>query len=86
MVVAVRTAGLDVRTPVRDQAEGGIPGRVVSRRFLGVTENLVLAVPGADQPVRARIRADELPAGIRDVTIYVRPGDIMLFESETEKA
>jgi iron(III) transport system ATP-binding protein len=86
MIVAVRTAGLDVRAPAGDQAEGGIPGRIVSRRFLGVTENLVLAVPGADQSVRARIRADELPAGIRDVTIYVRPGDIMLFESETENA
>ena len=41
---------------------------------------------GADQVLRARIRADELPPGIRDVTIYVRPGDIMLFESGTENA
>jgi len=86
MTVAVRTAGLDVRMPGDESTAGGIPGRVVSRRFLGVTENLVLAVPGADQPVRARIRADELPAGIRDVTIYVRPADIMLFETETENA
>ena len=86
VTVAIRTAGLIVREAGAGSEEGGIPGRIVSRRFLGVTENLVLAVPGADRPVRARIRADELPADARDVTIYVRPGDIMLFETEFENA
>ena len=86
VTVAVRTVGVDVRPPDRSDMAAGIPGRIVSRRFLGVTESLVLAVPGADEVVRARIRADELPPGIRDVTIYVRPGDIMLFETENENA
>ncbi|MFZ2101864.1 MAG: ABC transporter ATP-binding protein [Oricola sp.] len=86
VTVAVRTVGVEVRATGGDNAAGGIPGRIVSRRFLGVTEALVLAVPGADLQVRARIRADELPAGIRDVTIYVRPADIMLFETGNENA
>ncbi len=86
VMVAVRTVGLEVSAGGGNGAPGGVPGRIVSRRFLGSTESLVLAVPGSDEQVRARIRADELPAGIRDVTIYVRPGDIMLFESENENA
>jgi iron(III) transport system ATP-binding protein len=85
VTVAVRTVGLDVAADGA-AAPGAIPGRIVSRRFLGSTETLVLAVPGTDDPVRARIRADELPPNIRDVTINVRPGDIMLFETGTENA
>ncbi|MCI5073792.1 ABC transporter ATP-binding protein [Oricola sp.] len=86
VTVAVRTAGLRVEAGSGDGEPGGVPGRIVSRRFLGVTESLVLAVPGTDQPVRARIRADELPSGVRDVTIYVRPTDTMLFETGVENA
>lgn len=86
VTVAVRTAGLVVQPEGAPRPEHALPGRIVSRRFLGVVENLVLAVPGSDQPVRARIRADELPAGVKDVTIYVRPADIMLFETPRENA
>ncbi len=85
VTVAVRTVGLDVAAGGA-AVPGAIPGRIVSRRFLGSTETLVLAVPGTDDPVRARIRADELPPNIRDVTIIVRPADIMLFETGTENA
>jgi iron(III) transport system ATP-binding protein len=86
VIVAVRTVGLDVRANGGEPGPGEIPGRIVSRRFLGSTEALVLAVPGSDMPVRARVRADELPQGIKDVVINVRPADIMLFESDTENA
>jgi iron(III) transport system ATP-binding protein len=73
--VAVRLSGLSVR-----ESGGPIPARIVSRRFLGVVELLDLAVPGTETPVRARIRADMLSAGIRDVTIAVEPKDILVFE------
>jgi iron(III) transport system ATP-binding protein len=85
VTVAVRTEGLDIR-PHDGLKPGEVPGRIVSRRFLGSTEALVLAVAGSDTQVRARIRAGELPQGVRDVAIIVRPGDIMLFESGDENA
>ncbi|TCD12347.1 ABC transporter ATP-binding protein [Oricola cellulosilytica] len=84
--VAIRTVGLNVRANGDVLPSGHIPGRIVSRRFLGSTEALVLAVPGTDQRVRARIRADELPPGVKDVVINVRKRDIMLFESDDESA
>lgn len=86
VTVAVRTVGLDVMAPGETLQPGETPGRVVSRRFLGSTENLVIAVAGTDEPLRARIRADELPDGVKDVVIKVRQGDIMLFESGDENA
>lgn len=74
---AVRLADVHAR------AEGGaIPARIVSRRFLGVVEVLGLAVPGLDEPVRARIRADQLPQGLRDISLDVNERDIMVFEKD----
>ncbi len=61
---------------------GDLPARIVARRFLGVVELLSLAVPGSDLPVRARIRADLLPHGLRDVTLSVNERDILLFEKD----
>ncbi|MFB2551647.1 ABC transporter ATP-binding protein [Ensifer soli] len=77
LVAAVRLSSVTVRP------EGGaIPARIVARRFLGVVELLELAVPDGEQRVRARIRADLLPQGLRDVTLSVNERDIMLFEKD----
>lgn len=76
--VAVRLSGLQLKE------EGGeIPARIVSRRFLGVVELLELAVPQFERTVRARIRADLLPPGLRDVTLSVNERDILVFEKDT---
>ncbi len=73
--VAVRLSGVSVLP------EGGpIPARIVARRFLGVVELLSLAVPGSEQPIRARIRADQLAPGAKDVTVQVNPQAILVFE------
>lgn len=73
--VAVRLSGVSVLP------EGGpIPARIVARRFLGVVELLSLAVPGSEQPVRARIRVDQLAPGAKDVTVQVNPQAILVFE------
>ncbi|MBB4064984.1 ABC transporter ATP-binding protein [Gellertiella hungarica] len=77
--VAVRLSGVSVR-----EEGGAIPARILARRFLGVVELLSLAVPGSEQPVRARIRADLLPQGIRDVTVDVNPQAILVFEKDTQ--
>jgi len=73
--IAVRLSGVNVL-----EDGGSIPARIVSRRFLGVVEMLTLAIPGREQPIRARIRADQLRAGLRDVTLAVDRQDILVFE------
>ncbi|MCR6501811.1 ABC transporter ATP-binding protein [Shinella sp. CPCC 101442] len=73
--VAVRLSGLRVL-----ETGGEIPARILSRRFLGVVELLDLAIPGADRPIRARVRADQLAAGLRDVTLSANQRDILVFE------
>lgn len=75
--IAVRLSGVAV-----SQSEGAIPARILSRRFLGVVELLELAVPGTDQPVRARIRAGQLPIGLREVKLSANERDILVFEKD----
>ncbi|MCD1264716.1 iron ABC transporter ATP-binding protein [Shinella sumterensis] len=75
--VAVRLTGIRVQ-----ETGGDTPARILSRRFLGVVELLELAVNGADRPVRARVRADQLPAGLRDVTLSANQRDILVFEKD----
>jgi iron(III) transport system ATP-binding protein len=75
--VAVRLSGLTVH-----EKDGETPARILSRRFLGVVELLELAVPGADRPIRARVRADQLAPGLRDVTLSANHRDILVFEKD----
>lgn len=77
--VAVRLSVVNV-----SETQGMIPARVLSRRFLGVVEIFTLAVPGSDQPVRARVKADELPAGLRDVMLCVHERDVLVFEKAVQ--
>ncbi|MEL6919603.1 MAG: ABC transporter ATP-binding protein [Pseudomonadota bacterium] len=81
--VAVRVSGFDVEAA--DGAVEGINGRIVSRRFLGDTEQLTLAVPGQTDKIAARVRAGVLADGVRDVRISVRTEDIMVFESPAQR-
>lgn len=75
--VAVRLSGLRVM-----EKDGEVPARILSRRFLGVVELLELAIPGTDQPIRARVRADQLASGLRDVTLSANHRDILVFEKD----
>jgi iron(III) transport system ATP-binding protein len=65
------------------EEDGDIPARILSRRFIGVVELLELAVPRCEEVVRARIRADRLPHGLRDVMLSVNERDILLFEKSS---
>ena len=73
--VAVRLQSVDVR-----ETGGNIPARILSRRFLGGVDMFMLAVPGSETPVRARIVADLVPQGLRDVTLSVNERDTLVFE------
>ena len=76
--IAVRLSGVGV------VEEGGtVPARIISRRFLGVVELLNLAVPGTEKQVRARVRADQLRPGVREVTLNINEQDILVFEKST---
>lgn len=83
--VAVRLSGFDL-SPVRAQGDGQTPARVLSRRFLGVVELVELAVPGLDQPLRARVRCGALSGSGREIWLTVRPGDVLVFERTGENA
>jgi iron(III) transport system ATP-binding protein len=77
--VAVRLSDLDL-----DAATGAVPARILARRFLGVVEQVEIAVPGAEMPVRARIRAGSLAHGARDIWVTPRQTDVLVFETGGE--
>ncbi|MDP3898661.1 MAG: ABC transporter ATP-binding protein, partial [Mesorhizobium sp.] len=79
--VAIRLAGIQAR-----ENDGGIPARVVSRRFLGDAELIEVAVAGADMPVRARIKCGSLALNLRDISLVVQESDVLLFERAGESA
>ena len=75
-VVAVRQPSVEVM-----EQGGPTPARIVSRRFLGVEEQIGLSIAGTKQVVHARMKAGRLKSGLRDVTLCVNERDIMIFES-----
>lgn len=77
--VAFRLSAFDV-----SQTHGEIPARVISRRFLGVVELLEFAVPGAERPVRARIRCGALSGSQKEFWLTVRKTDVLVFERTGE--
>ena len=79
--VAVRMSGFEV-----SETAGETEARIVSRRYLGVVELIEFAVPGAEKPVRARIRCGALSADARDVWLSLRKSDVLVFESDGENA
>jgi iron(III) transport system ATP-binding protein len=85
-------AGTDVTVAVRltaieaHEKDGGTEARVISRRFLGDSEALELAVSGAEVPVRARIRCGALSPGARAVWLSVRKSDVLVFERRADSA
>jgi len=77
--VALRLSAFDV-----SETHGETPARVLSRRFLGVVELLELAVPGAERPLRARVRCGALSASARELWLTVRKSDVLVFERNGE--
>lgn len=79
--VAIRLAGIEVGSPNAD-----LTARVVSRRFLGETEVLEIAIPGAESRIRARVRRGELMHNINEIGVSVRKSDVLVFERRAESA
>ncbi len=79
VTVAVRLGGLHV-------GDVGVAARLISRRYLGDAELVEVAIEGADQKVRARLKAGALPMGRRDLTLSVRESDVLVFERDSKSA
>ena len=77
--VALRLSAFDL-----SESHGETPARVLSRRFLGVVELLELAVPGAERPVRVRVRCGALSGSAREIWLTVRKSDVLVFETDGE--
>jgi iron(III) transport system ATP-binding protein len=81
LTVAVRMTGFDI-----SETTGDTQARILSRRYLGVVELLELAVPGAETPVRARVRCGALSARAKNIWLSTRKSDVLLFETQRENA
>jgi iron(III) transport system ATP-binding protein len=56
-----------------------IPGRVLSRRFLGELDLLDIAVQGADLPLKARLRGHPAARPGQDVGVAIDEDDVLVF-------
>lgn len=73
-VVCIRPQG------VRLRAEGFcIPGRVLSRRFLGEVDLFEVAVQGLDAPLRARLRGHAHAVDGANVGVDIDPDEVLVF-------
>jgi iron(III) transport system ATP-binding protein len=56
-----------------------IPGRVLSRRFLGEVDLLEIAVQGLEVPIRARLRGNPQASEGADVGVDIDPDEVLVF-------
>ncbi len=73
-VICVRPQGLRLKP-----AGFCLPGRVMSRRFLGEVDLVYIDVEGVDRPLQARVHD---PAGVKegqDIGIEIDPKDVLVF-------
>jgi iron(III) transport system ATP-binding protein len=74
VLICVRPRGVQLR-PAGD----GLPGRVVSRRFLGELDLLHIAVQGVDAPLQSRVR-NRMKAEVgQDVGVHINPDEVLVF-------
>ena len=73
-IVCIRPQAIRLRAP-----GFCIPGRVVSRRFLGEIDLLEIAVNGPDAPIRARLRGSPQARQGADVGVDIDPDEVLVF-------
>ena len=71
----------DIGLSAYKQGEPGLPGRVISKRFLGMSELLDVKVEGLERPVQVRIRPSKVRNPGDAVLLKVDPDDVMIFPS-----
>jgi iron(III) transport system ATP-binding protein len=73
-VVCIRPQGVRLRPP-----GFCLPGRVVSRRFLGEVDLVHVAVQGLDRPLQARVRDRSAGGAGQDVGVDLDPNEVLVF-------
>jgi iron(III) transport system ATP-binding protein len=73
-IVCIRPQGVRLRPP-----EFCLPGRVVSRRFLGEVDLVHVAVQGLDRPLQARVRGDARTQAGQDVGVDIDQHEVLVF-------
>src|SRR5215213_5704268 len=73
-VVCIRPQGVRL-TP----AGFCLPGRLLSRRFLGEVELVQVAVQGLDHPLQARVRGPVLVNAGEDLGVEIDPDEVLVF-------
>jgi iron(III) transport system ATP-binding protein len=81
VTVAVRLGDIELT-----DREDAVPARVLSRRFLGESELIQLAVPGHEAPVTARQRSGAVPRDAKDIRVFVSQERALVFERSDESA
>jgi iron(III) transport system ATP-binding protein len=79
--VAIRLGDIEI-----DAKSGEIPARILSRRFLGESELIQLALAGYETPVFTRVRCGSVEEKLRDVNVFVCKERALVFESSNESA
>lgn len=83
-LVCIRQQGISLKQP--GSAPNALPGRILSKRFLGEVDMLHVAVDGLDQPMQARLRCEgsmpQLKAG-QDVEIEIDPHEVLVFAASS---
>jgi iron(III) transport system ATP-binding protein len=72
--VCIRPQGVRLTAP-----ELCLPGRVVSRRFLGEVDLVHVAVQGLERPLQARVRDHSQAEAGRDVGVEIHPQEVLVF-------
>ncbi|WP_029005812.1 ABC transporter ATP-binding protein [Azorhizobium doebereinerae] len=73
-IAAIRPQGLGFTA-----AGGGVPGRVIERRFLGEVDLLEVIIEGFERPLVARVRPGGDLARGSEVGIHVDPAEVLVF-------
>ena len=73
-IVCIRPQGVRLTPP-----EFCLPGRVVSRRFLGEVDLVHVAVQGLDRPLQARVRDRARVEAGQDVGVDIHPQEVLVF-------
>ncbi|MDJ0614457.1 MAG: ABC transporter ATP-binding protein [Rhizobiaceae bacterium] len=79
---AIRQSDINIAGYVK--GDPGLPGRIVSRRFLGTSELLNVAVEGLNEPLQVRVKPGILQRDETDVLLSVDP-DLMMIFPQTDK-
>ena len=68
------------RADTGDERTRSVLGQVIKRRFMGMVELLEIFIPGYEEPIRARVKADILPQNLKMVSVSTNLSSIMVFE------